>query len=97
MEPGASYFGTLFDVAWGNSPALLVALLILVIFARAIFWPGTAGGVTPPSLRDPIPFVFNTIQFVFNNDKFMKRVTYVTTLSRSYNGYIVHLRSNKTH
>ncbi|KAI1390114.1 cytochrome P450 [Hypoxylon trugodes] len=27
----------------------------------------------PPSIWDPIPFVFNTIQFIRNNEKFMKR------------------------
>ena len=30
----------------------------------------------PPSLWDPIPFVFNTAQFLTNNHKFMTRVTY---------------------
>jgi hypothetical protein len=47
--------------------------------------------MTPPSLRDPIPFVFNTVQFVFNNDKFMKRATYVVTLVRLCYGYLFHL------
>jgi hypothetical protein len=79
MELDGGYTGTLFEVARGYAPVfLLTALLALIIFA--ISRPGAGGVVTPPSIRDPIPFVFNTVQFVFNNEKFMKRATYVVTL-----------------
>lgn len=56
----------------------LAASLALVVFAHVasrLF--ATRPGSTLPNLRDPIPYVFNTIQFVFNNEKFMKRATQV--------------------
>lgn len=28
----------------------------------------------PPSLSDPIPYVYNTLQMLLDNDKFMQRV-----------------------
>jgi hypothetical protein len=82
MSLDAGYLGTLFEVARGYAPAfLLTALLALVVFA--VSRPRGGGAGTPPSIRDPIPFVFNTVQFVFNNDKFMKRATYVMTLDHA--------------
>ena len=46
-----------------------LAVGALVVFAAPWKWKA------PPSLLDPIPFVFNTIQFVFYNERFMIRVT----------------------
>ena len=79
MELDTGYLGALVEVARGYTPAfLLTSLLALIVFA--ISRPGAKGAVIPPSIRDPIPFVFNTVQFVFNKDKFMKRATYVVSL-----------------
>ncbi|AEO64934.1 uncharacterized protein THITE_2049026 [Thermothielavioides terrestris NRRL 8126] len=62
--------------AVSSGAALLSALVFaLVAFVHFTSRRNTASGPTPPSLHDPIPFVFNTVQFVFNNEKFMKRAT----------------------
>lgn len=76
MELGTSGLGRLFELARSYAPAFLLTsfLAFIVLF---ISGPGATG---PPSIRDPIPFVSNTVQFVFNNDKFMKRARYVVTL-----------------
>jgi hypothetical protein len=78
MEPDAGYLGTFFKVARAYAPALLAALLALIVFVLSQA-RGVVGAGTAPSILDPIPFVFNTVQFVFNNDKFMKRTKYVVT------------------
>jgi hypothetical protein len=64
-------------------PTLLAAGLALFVFIQIVSRSSDAGegGTTPPSLHDPIPYLFNTVQFVFNNEKFMKRATYVGFLS----------------
>ncbi|KAK4207438.1 hypothetical protein QBC37DRAFT_298716 [Rhypophila decipiens] len=53
-------------------PALL-ALLVLSFSVVLFVLLRLSRSSGPPSLADPIPFVYNTAQFVFNNDKFMKR------------------------
>ncbi|KAF4624102.1 hypothetical protein G7Y89_g14069 [Cudoniella acicularis] len=54
---------------------LAFALGLLVIFVV----PWNLNG--PPSLLDPIPFIFNTSQFIFNNERFMTRVSPITLFS----------------
>jgi hypothetical protein len=41
-----------------------------MIFAR--YGKRAAG---PPSLSDPLPFVYNSIQFIFSNKQFLSRVS----------------------
>lgn len=66
MEVGNSFFGQHY------AGRLLLTILSLVV-AAALASRFRASG-QPPSLRDPIPFVFNTAQFVYGNEKFMNRV-----------------------
>ena len=72
MEFGNSFFGQPQDLAKLYDARLLLAVLSFVV-ALAFASRLTASG-QPPSLRDPIPFVFNTAQFVYGNEKFMNRV-----------------------
>ena len=72
MELGNSFFGQPQDLAKHYAPRLLLTILSLVV-AAALASRFRASG-QPPSLRDPIPFVFNTAQFVYGNEKFMNRV-----------------------
>lgn len=51
---------------------IIIAVLLLVVVA---FTWGSKVARKPRSLRDPVPFVFNTVQFLTNNAKFTKRVT----------------------
>jgi hypothetical protein len=46
--------------------AIAVTTVSLVVFASR--------RTGPPRLFDPIPFVFNTVQYILNNEKFMVRV-----------------------
>lgn len=77
MEAGTGYLASLSGVARGNVPAVAAAVLALAVFARVVSRPSTAGGVVTPSITDPIPFVYNTLQFITNNEEFLKRVRYV--------------------
>ena len=52
---------------------ILLPLVLLVVFV--IFTTQFQKTGEPQSLWDPIPFAFNTIQFLTNNEKFIKRVT----------------------
>lgn len=72
MELGDRSSGQLQDLAVHYFLRLLLAILPLLLIAAFNFRPGAAG--QPPSLKDPIPFVFNTAQFVYGNEKFMGRV-----------------------
>ncbi|KXX82197.1 Cholesterol 7-alpha-monooxygenase [Madurella mycetomatis] len=54
--------------------ASLAALIVFVVFITSRYGP--------PSLFDPIPFLFNTTQFIFYNDRFMKRVSKALKKSR---------------
>ncbi|KAH7324302.1 cytochrome P450 [Stachybotrys elegans] len=53
---------------------LLAALLIPAIVVYLAGRPRNQRGVAPLNLRDPVPTVFNTLQFILNNAKFMSRV-----------------------
>ena len=49
-------------------------LLTFALFVTAIaFTSRVRGTKQPPSLSDPIPYIFNTLQFLRDNDKFMAR------------------------
>jgi len=55
-----------------TSPRVLISVLALVALVTLTSWLTAAG--EPPRLRDNIPFVSNTLQFLTDNEKFMKRV-----------------------
>ena len=74
-------------MARDSSPVFPVALVALITSIAFIFRPRSTGGVIPSNLPDPIPYVFNTVQFVFNNEKFMKRVTYEYSLMASLSSH----------
>ncbi|MCJ1389518.1 hypothetical protein MMC18_002375 [Xylographa bjoerkii] len=62
----------------------LLVLGALAIFAASFKWKA------PPSLLDPIPFVYNSLQFIFNNERFMIRVTTIrvpTTKQRVFSSH----------
>lgn len=71
MESAPISFGqmrwlTEIDAPWPLITALsLVALVVLTSRFRSR---------EPWSLSDPVPRIYNTIQFLTNNEKFMKRV-----------------------
>ena len=64
--------GQLQNVVMHYLPRLLLTLLPLLLIAAFNLQLRATG--QPPSLKDPIPFVFNTFQFVYGNEKFMNRV-----------------------
>ena len=72
MEFGNSFFEQLQNLVKHYAPRLLLTILSLVVVAA--FTSRLRASGQPPSLRDPIPFVFNTAQFVYGNEKFMNRV-----------------------
>ena len=47
--------------------AVVSVLVVAALLSRA--W----NTKEPPSLFDPIPYVYNTLQFILDNEKFMKR------------------------
>ena len=59
-------------IAEHSNPRLLISVLVLVGLLTLTSWLTAAG--EPPRLRDNIPFVSNTLQFLTDNEKFMKRV-----------------------
>ena len=59
-------------LAENSNPRLLITVLGLVALVTLASWLTAAG--EPPKLRDNIPFVSNTLQFLTDNEKFMKRV-----------------------
>ncbi|KAI1100576.1 putative cytochrome P450 [Jackrogersella minutella] len=65
------YIKALFSLAEKSALSLLTVLVTLV--ALFLFTPQSSTSSSPPSLNDPIPYVFNTLQFLFSNDKFTKR------------------------
>lgn len=61
-----------------NLYAYLIAFFFCALFASTVLASQRRETSRPPSLWDPIPFVFNTAQFLTNNHKFMTRVSYVS-------------------
>jgi hypothetical protein len=55
-----------------SKPRLLIVVPALVALVALTSWLTAAG--EPPRLRDNIPFISNTLQFLTDNEKFMKRV-----------------------
>jgi len=72
MEPVNSSIRQLRGLTEHYAPALLITVLSSVALMAFISWLRAAR--EPQSLRDSIPFVFNTLQFLTNNEKFMERV-----------------------
>lgn len=60
-----------------NLYGYLIGFLFCVLLTSAVLKFHQRETSQPPSIWDPIPFVFNTAQFLTNNHKFMTRVTYV--------------------
>lgn len=68
-------------------PFWLTIFASSVVLGLLVFRPPT--DKVSPSLRDPIPHLYNTLQFMFNNHKFMVRVQNASqnnTLLRFYLG-----------
>ena len=49
-------------------------LSLLTVTIAAVLISRINASQQPPSLMDPIAFVFNTLQFLLDNEKFMQRV-----------------------
>jgi hypothetical protein len=71
MEVGNGSVAQLQGLAEHYAPGLLLTILTLVVVAT--FASRLGASQQPPSLSDPIPFVFNTLQFMLDNEKFMER------------------------
>lgn len=52
---------------------ILAAVVLLAALAAASSWLNIGGG--PPRLREGIPFVTNTLEFLRDNRKFMEKAT----------------------
>ncbi|KAI0398718.1 cytochrome P450 [Xylaria palmicola] len=79
LEGLEGFFST---IVGGNSAAWLVLLatfIVAVLFSR--YWLGNASA-SPPSLRDPIPYIFNSLEFLFKNERFTHRA--LSALKRSH-------------
>ncbi|KAH7318291.1 cytochrome P450 [Stachybotrys elegans] len=66
---------------------VLSSLIILLVSSGALALlysqKDASPGPRPKALRDPIPGIFNTVQFASNNDKFMKRIKNVIEAGHS--------------
>lgn len=60
-----------------NLSGYLIAFLLCSVLISAVLKSQGKETSRPPSLWDPIPYVFNTAQFLTNNHKFMARATFV--------------------
>ncbi|KAL9087509.1 MAG: hypothetical protein Q9165_006620 [Trypethelium subeluteriae] len=80
--------GGLLEHSAKGSLTTVLALVVLVAFV--VLTTRSRATKEPQSLWDPIPFAFNTLQFVTNNATFMKRVTQVlknTNIAKFYLGF----------
>jgi hypothetical protein len=68
------YIDQLQDLSW---PVLLFSTVLSTLIAVAIFSSWRSKSHEPPRLFDPIPHVFNTLQFVLRNSTFMDRAKLV--------------------
>jgi hypothetical protein len=76
MEAIYSSSRQLQTLAENYAPRLFLAFisLVAVSFFTARFGARShKASRQPPSLMDPIPYVFNTLQFMLANEKFMER------------------------
>jgi len=55
--------------------AIALALVVLLGLSVSILWPASTAAHRPPMLRDPIPYVTNTYQYMANMNKFLSRAT----------------------
>ena len=62
------------DLAIQHVPGLLVVLGVLTVATAVASRLLISTGRKPPQLNDPVPYVFNTLQFLLDNEKFMERV-----------------------
>ncbi|KAL1860704.1 hypothetical protein Daus18300_009047 [Diaporthe australafricana] len=62
------------DAADGSGTFWLASTAIASFIALFLYVTQTQTSKASHALRDPIPHVFNTLQFMFNNHKFMQRV-----------------------
>jgi preprotein translocase subunit SecG len=77
-----------------NLYGYLITLFFCVLLISAAVTSQGRGTSGPPSLWDPVPFVFNTVQFLTNNHKFMTRVTYILSCFYAYPYILVLLSSS---
>lgn len=70
----------------GNRNGIWPLLILLSLTA----WRFISSRGEPVKLSDPIPGIYNTVQFLTNNEKFMKRVMLVLSISLGVDstGYI---------
>jgi hypothetical protein len=61
------------EALYRNAPIAVLAASFALILLWFPLSQTTTAKVT--SMRDPIPYVFNTVQFLTDNDSFMSRVT----------------------
>jgi hypothetical protein len=60
-----------------TSSSFVVILILFALSTLAILSAAWRRKDGPPTLFDPIPCVYNTIQFVRNNERFLDRASYV--------------------
>lgn len=71
MESIESLAEQVAELSRGSLTATVIALLAALTISVVFITPRKG----PPDLFDPIPFLFNTIQFIFYNERFMGRVS----------------------
>lgn len=59
-----------------SNNTVLAAVVVTLVTTVSVRWLQVLhrGKTSPPSLWDPVPCVYNTAQFVFNNTRFTVRV-----------------------
>lgn len=72
------FFPQIREFAGHYSPRVLIDLFLLVLFVAFVLRFNTAGKLQ--RLWDPIPCVFNTLQFLLDNERFMIRVKWVFSI-----------------
>jgi hypothetical protein len=78
-------FGHLQQLADGHyAPSSLLITAILFLTVLVVLTARSQAVGEPQTLWDPVPFVFNTLQFVTNNDRFMQRVSYVLFIYHTF-------------
>lgn len=77
MEPVSYYFEKLSNFSERTLSPIFIAIITLVVYMLLISSTSSKTARGPPSLSDPIPFVFNTLQYLFDNDRFSARARYV--------------------
>lgn len=87
-------FGHLQGFVSGHyAPSSLLATAVLFLVTLVVLTSRSKAVGEPLTLWDPIPYVFNTLQFVTNNDRFMQRVSYVLPTLESHRSHCDGCRS----